>query len=661
MGASLRLLTLLSLSLTAWTAWAEPGPGTPTFSLCDIRRGLDPNARKSQVMPLYLFPLVLGPRADVAKHRRELVLDEARHVFMATYPLRRFATHLGDVPLPAEQVVKEKDLDPRSVLGRLGPAEAQQLACASYAFVPVLTRYHALSRRTTRQVEEHGAPPQAQGQGGKAQGGSPTPELAGTPLTWPQEDSVSETWEIRLELALYVYKVHPERLEHLKTLEVSVPAILDMMEDGVTSLRWELVRQVSAALGLEWNLDTIAANMAHITSLTAELTGCVFRQPPDTLDFGRLREGQVPPELGSCLAPRGTPGGQGAKARAALRVNELTRCLDHPPRDSEERYRCELRRRLEQAALGSQLATRRVDAFRLFAPVELAEDSLEMDLGSKEGVGLNDGFYLVRRSNVDDAEVLGFARVDRVGRNDTVPVRGAVRRSSLLLVYGEPGGDLSGVRFVEDARRGLSLELGGAWGAMKNPAAELFPTPGGRPRATRARAMAPSGSLGLHFDLSRSFGLRDFWETNTLDWYFADNLHTVALRLGVEKRFHLYRRLSLGLGAFGAAGDVSVGTGRLATTTTTTTTTDENTGETQTETEKKTSELWAHAWVFGAGGQAFLHYTLSPAVYLRLQAGYTHYLDPAKRFTSRGRVYERPGFSVSLSGPSVGLLLGFNP
>ncbi len=200
----------------------------------------------------------------------------------------------------------------------------------------------------------------------------------------------------------------------------------------------------------------------------------------------------------------------------------------------------------------------------------------------------------------------------------------------------------------------VALEAGGAGATLRHQAAALAQFDGDTLRAVSARSMAPRLSLGVHFGLGRLLGVRGLWETNTLDWYFSRGVRAVGFRVGAEKHLALSRDLSLGLGAFGAAADVSLNTMQL-TGFEPRSSASANGPRSFTE---GVSEERAHQWLLGTGGTLALHLHVDGSVYVRAQVGYAHYFQEASQFRTGDAVHTWPGFSVSLSGPSAGLLMG---
>ncbi len=195
----------------------------------------------------------------------------------------------------------------------------------------------------------------------------------------------------------------------------------------------------------------------------------------------------------------------------------------------------------------------------------------------------------------------------------------------------------------------LAVEVGGFFTRLEHPTA-LVPTSRAQLRTVEARHNAMRLSGGLHFNLLRGEGRNDVWWINGVDWYFADDVQVLAFRPGLEKRFALARRLTLGVGAYGSGAEVSLPTGRI----TQNLPSDPNNGPMLGD---DFFEARTQRWIFGAGGVASLHYAFGRWVYMRVQGGYTQYFKKAEGFEGNSTVN---AFSVSLSGPYAGAVLGFS-
>jgi hypothetical protein len=194
----------------------------------------------------------------------------------------------------------------------------------------------------------------------------------------------------------------------------------------------------------------------------------------------------------------------------------------------------------------------------------------------------------------------------------------------------------------------LAIEVGGSWSQMRHPTTYV-PARFNEVRQVHAREGAARLSGGLHFNLLRGSGRSDFWWTNGVDWYLAGgDVEVLAFRPGLEKRFSLSRKLTLGVSAFGGIAEVAVPTGRLL----------QNLDPTGAPIfQEGFSEAKAARWIFGAGAAGALQANFGRFVYTRVQVGYTHFFQKAEGFEAS------PGqesFSVSLSGPMAGASIGVN-
>lgn len=195
----------------------------------------------------------------------------------------------------------------------------------------------------------------------------------------------------------------------------------------------------------------------------------------------------------------------------------------------------------------------------------------------------------------------------------------------------------------------LAVELGGSWSRMVHPSTYV-PTSRDLVRTVDARNGAMRLSGGLHFNILRGSDRNDLWWTNGVDWYLSGgDIEVLAFRPGLEKRFSLSRRLTLGVSAFGSAAEVAVPTGRM--------TTQQPDPGGAPQFEPNYYEAKAKKWVFGGGAAGALHLHFGRFLYTRVQAGYTQYVKKAEGFQVSS---DLEGFSVSLSGPWAGALVGVN-
>lgn len=225
----------------------------------------------------------------------------------------------------------------------------------------------------------------------------------------------------------------------------------------------------------------------------------------------------------------------------------------------------------------------------------------------------------------------------------------------LLVSLGVPGSaraeDVPALPMEEPQGRPpqLAVEVGGSFTRLLHPSA-LIPMTTVLTKPLEARHSAVRLTGGIHFNILRGSNRDDLWWVNGVDWYLADDVQVLSFRPGLEKRFPLAKRLTLGVGAFGGAAEVSLPTGQIQQNQPGDPTTGPTLG-------RNFSENRARKWVFGAGGVASLHYSFGRWVYARGQAGYTQYFKKAEDF---GLSAPGDSFSVSLSGPFAGLLLGLS-
>lgn len=205
---------------------------------------------------------------------------------------------------------------------------------------------------------------------------------------------------------------------------------------------------------------------------------------------------------------------------------------------------------------------------------------------------------------------------------------------------------------VVDTRKSplLALDFNGSMATLQHPAAPLPANPAGFARSAPDREATTRVTLGVHLSLSQFLAVRELWQTTTLDWYLAGNLRALSLRLGGEKLLPLSEHFSLGLGLHGAAAEVSLGTGEIAS--------DAPSRPGAPPGPDPSEELRANQWLFGLGGTVSLVFLTESPFFARLQGGYTQYTQKARHFEALGRDFTPEGFSVSLSGPSAGISVG---
>lgn len=196
----------------------------------------------------------------------------------------------------------------------------------------------------------------------------------------------------------------------------------------------------------------------------------------------------------------------------------------------------------------------------------------------------------------------------------------------------------------------VAIEVGGSWSRIQHPGTYV-PTSRDLVRWVDGRIGAARLSGGLHFNVLRSSQRDDLWWTNGVDWYLTGgDVEVLSFRPGLEKRFKLSQRLTLGLSAFGGAAEVSVPTGRIMQNI-------PNDPNGAPQFEPQFSEAKSKKWIFGAGAAGALQANFGRFLYTRVQAGYTQYFNRAEGF---GVSSDLEGFSVSLSGPWAGAAVGVN-
>jgi hypothetical protein len=404
-------------------------------------------------------------------------------------------------------------------------------------------------------------------------------------------DVTTEGAKVSLELALDVYQRDAEgRLTLTDHLVAAAPGLVDRVEDVMVEARRRSVDRIASALpkravdGAEVGGDVVlellpddqaakAAAVAQEAALGLTRVASVAR--PATV-LPTLERGAE------------SPGVDGLRWRA-----EEDRCFLVPPDDEspDRLLPCAVLGRVRQAVRDLQLQTRRIEEFRLTAPVADAGTPL----GEAEGVHVGDGYFL----EGPDGSRAGYARVRRLGSGG---LAGAAAPSRLQLVYGSRQ---DGLRIRENPQ--LGIEIGGAGGLApaSRPDGALPPDPiDGGERAIRAAAAAPAGTLRFDVNLGRTAKLYEWYQTNRVSRAFAGALRHTSAAFGLERRVQVVPRTSLLLGA-----GVTVGTWSVPS------------GQVELDEQGEPTELRAGASRIGGDLEAGLSFTVTPSILVRATAG----------------------------------------
>jgi hypothetical protein len=492
---------LAALSLGAWAGARHPC--TPAADL-----GPDRYARRSMVV----FPLEVAdpdaivvegtwsgaapdgaPLRDVAA----LLRSTASGLFSTDWPLPRFdAWHTVEAP--------KVDGDTAELAQR-----GQALACADAAVIP---------RLTAAEVDV-------------------------------------ETARVRLTLGLDVYQRDAEgRLVRTDALTAAAPGLVDSVEDMMTAARQSSVDKLRDALPVKQRAvdgAEIAANVV-LDLLPEDQAGALEDVAKQTaLAATRVASVARPAVLIPMLeSGEANPGALGLQWRG-----EEERCYLKPPKDEEPERRlvCAALSRSRQAVRSLQLATRRIEAFRLVGPLAKAYNRPATPIGEVEGVKVGDG-YFVRTSSGR----VGYARVRRVGSGGA---EGSIFPSRLQVVYGpQSGAEPLSVR--EHPQLGIEIGLTGGILPGARPQAALPADPiGGGARQVGAGGTVMGGNLRFDVNLGRTAKLYEWYQTNRIVRGFAGSLRHGSATFGLERRLQVAPRTSLLAGVGVTVGSWSVPSG----------------------------------------------------------------------------------------------------
>ena len=401
----------------------------------------------------------------------------------------------------------------------------------------------------------------------------------------------TEGAKVSLTMGLDVYQRDAQgQLVRTDALVASAPGLVDRVEDVMITARRQSIDRVmsaipkrasdSAELGGNVVLELLPADQAAQISAVAQEAA---------LGATRVASGAPPATVRPTLA-RGaeSPGVAGLRWRA-----EEDRCFLSPPDDDspERLLPCATLGRVRQAVRELQLQTRRIESFRLTAPLADAGTPL----GESEGLRVGDGYFV----EAADGSRAGYARVRRLGAGG---LGGDETPSRVQLVYGAPA---PGLRLRENPQ--LGIEIGGSAGVSPaaRPAASLPVDPlDGGARSLNAASVAPMGTLRFDVNLGRTAGLYEWYQTNRVSRGLAGALRHSAATFGLERRVQVVPRTSLLLGAGVTVGTWSVPSGQI-----------------ERDDQGDVSELRASATRLGGDLEGGLSFTVSPSILVRATAG----------------------------------------
>lgn len=396
--------------------------------------------------------------------------------------------------------------------------------------------------------------------------------------------------KVALTMSLDVYQRDADgRLARTDHLVAAAPGLVDRVEDVMVEARRRSVDRLVSALPKR-TLDGAEVGGDLVLELLPDDQAATAQAVAQEAALGATRVASVArPATVLPTLERGaeSPGVDGLRWRA-----EEDRCFLSPPDDGapERALPCAVLGRVRQAVRDLQLQTRRIEAFRLTAPVADAGTPL----GEAEGVRVGDGYFL----EGPDGAPAGYARVRRLG---TGGIAGAEAPSRLQLVYGARA---EGSRIRENPQ--LGIEVGGAAGVTpaSRPDGALPPDPiDGGARAIRAASTAPAGTLRFDVNLGRTAKLYEWYQTNRVSRGLAGPLRHTAATFGLERRVQVVPRTSLLLGA-----GVTVGTWSVPS------------GQVKVDDQGNRTELRAGAGRIGGDLEGGLSFTVTPSILVRATA-----------------------------------------
>lgn len=207
---------------------------------------------------------------------------------------------------------------------------------------------------------------------------------------------------------------------------------------------------------------------------------------------------------------------------------------------------CETRIRAENITLQLQKESRKIDAWRLWAPLQLSEGDPCLALGTDEGVRRGDMFEAVE--HVDGGwRRIGFGRVKTLGPGGA----GGSKDPSMLRFLA--GGADSGTRIQEHPQIGVSLAVGPLVSLMTETAPSM-----------EDAATFPGATVEVGYNMTHLVPIgHEFWMRTYLDGLFLPfdrfftakggsrktNFVMISAFAGPEVKVHLFSRVDLFVGA----------------------------------------------------------------------------------------------------------------
>ena len=492
-----------------------------------------------------------GPEGQSLKSDADLVASVAQGLFAVDYPLERF-----DAWLTAAPPVTDGD---RLVPGGHPMPVQMALACTDAAVVP---------RIVSVEIEDQG------GEGGAS-------------------------YAVKLHMELDVYQRRHHLLRKTQTLVARSPSVTDRVEDTMSAAREESVKQLKEAVPIDGDkIDKARDGADMLVSFLPSDQSAAAANAIEQFELGITRVASIarPATLVPSLdKPHPGPSGLGWRGIENACYTDPTEPEDKD--HAKRKLECAVLNRTRQAVRSLQLSTRKVEAFRLFAPVHTpGVRAGTFPLGAEEGVRVGDGYWLSEAGLRN-----GYVRVKSVGPGGEA---GTSEPSEVQVVFSRPGS--------ADARKGkedprLNIEIGGIGGVLPIdvPSSELI-GPDGVSLVGAIPAGGPTlaGTLTFDVNMGRMSRFFELYQTNRISRASLGSLAHSQAVFGLEKRFLVApRTYVLGAGALGFQ-NYSVPTGDI-----------------EIDEEGNERELRASALAIGPEVGAGMMFMAHPAVMIRGQVG----------------------------------------
>jgi hypothetical protein len=185
------------------------------------------------------------------------------------------------------------------------------------------------------------------------------------------------------------------------------------------------------------------------------------------------------------------------------------------------------------ASAGAELnkLVRSVDAFNLLTPIATAGlNSVTFALSKKEGLKLDQGFYVYEYLTTGGRERMGYVKVTRVGDGEKV----ADSEAQNITVSG-------GLRFDEGQLLQEHPQIG--WAIRPEFGLKRFSLHAGDGIGMHSASAGGFGGVTAAYDIAEEVGIPEVHATATLSGMIA-NFAELGLEVGLEKKFY-FRRLAV--------------------------------------------------------------------------------------------------------------------